>query len=317
MNVKTPKKGQRLRDELQGPITSPFCPQLEFLSTVVHWLDHWASLKHDNGHLTRETHSAFSHTTHALHELAIYCLKELRFTYVLLGKFQTYSLEDRFGKYRQLSGANYNVSIRQIYESETKLRLQRVLDLPELDQLDMLPPPSVSKVDVHSLQRQFRVSVTDSDIGAKASRLPAVTYVAGYCAHAALKKLTCTSCRENLVLQDVELDNVENALIANMPRGGLKLPRAAVVNAALFTEIVLDKLRTREHSTQFFSLSRQKDALVGLVFSVLGDVEDLDTCDFGHMAEEVIELVASAAANTLLNNLCRRENDKLSHAKNE
>lgn len=98
INVKTPKKGERLRDELQGPITSSSCPQLEFLSRIVHWLDHWASLKHDNGRLTRETHSALSHTTRALHELAVYCLEELGFSYVLLGKFQTDSLEDRFGK---------------------------------------------------------------------------------------------------------------------------------------------------------------------------------------------------------------------------
>lgn len=55
---------------------------------------------------------------------------------------------------------------------------------------------------------------------------------------------------------------------------------------------------------------------MGLVFSVLGDMEDLDMCDFGYTAREVMQLV-SAAANALLNNLCRRENDKLSHAKNE
>ncbi|KAH9364495.1 hypothetical protein HPB48_018685 [Haemaphysalis longicornis] len=113
VNVKTPKKGQRLRDEFQGPIMSSSCPQLEYLSTVVRWLDHWPSLKHGNGHLTRETHSAFSHTTHALYELAKYCLEELRFTYVLLGKFQTDSLEDRFGKYRQLSGV---ASLRSTYD---------------------------------------------------------------------------------------------------------------------------------------------------------------------------------------------------------
>lgn len=183
--------------------------------------------------------------------------------------------------------------------SQRRSSVCKEFDFPELDQLDMLPASSVSKVDVHSLQRQFRVSVTDSDIEAKASRLPAVTHVAGYCAHAALKKLTCTACRENLVLQDVDLDNAENALIANMSRGGLKFPRAAVVNAVLFTEIALDRLRAPEHSTQFFSLPRQKDALVGLVFSFLGDVEDLDTCDFGHTAEEVMELVMSAAANTV------------------
>ncbi|KAH9372633.1 hypothetical protein HPB48_016323 [Haemaphysalis longicornis] len=88
----------------------------------------------------------------------------------------------------------------------------------------MLPASSVSEVDVQSLQRQFRVSVTDSEIEEKASRLPAVTDAAGYCANAAFKKLTCTPCRKNLGLQDVDLDNAENALNANMSVGDLKFP---------------------------------------------------------------------------------------------
>ncbi|XP_037518749.2 uncharacterized protein LOC119395817 [Rhipicephalus sanguineus] len=316
VNVKTPRKGQRLRDHLQGPIVSSLCPQLEFLQKAVEWLDHWESLRHDNGRLTRETHAAFSHTTHALHELAIYCLEELHFEYVLLGKFQTDCLEDRFGKYRQLSGANYHVSIRQIYESENKLRLQKVLDLPDLD---MLPAPSANtwRTGVPSAHGQFDVAVTDSDIQKKASRLPAVTYVAGYCAHAALKKLACGFCRENLVMQDVDLDDAENALITKMSRGGLKFPRAVVVNAVLFTEIILDKLRAPEYSARFLSLPMQKDTVVSLVFSALADYEDLDVCDSGHSAQEVMEHVVSAAANTLLNNLCRTENDKLRNAKNE
>nr|XP_054933507.1 uncharacterized protein LOC129387861 [Dermacentor andersoni] len=316
VNVKTPRKGQRFRDLLQGPIVSSSCPQLEFLERIVQWLDHWRSLEHDNGRLTRETHIAFSHTTHALHELAIYCLKELHFEYVLLGKFQTDSLEDRFGKYRQLSGANYHVSIRQIYESENKLRLQKVLDLPDLDIL-LLPSANTLETSVDSGNGQFQVTVTDSDIEKKTSRLPALTYVAGYCAHAALKKLTCASCSESLVMQDVDLDDPENALITKMTRGGLKFPRAVVVNAVLFTEITLDKLRTPEYAVRFFSLPRQKDTLVGLVFATLHDFEDVDVCDFGHPAQEVMGHVVSAAANTLLNNLCRTENDKLRNAKND
>ncbi|KAH7977923.1 hypothetical protein HPB49_003950 [Dermacentor silvarum] len=66
--------------------------------------------------------------------------------YVLLGKFQTDSLEDRFGRYRQLSGANYNVSIRQIDESETKLRLQKVFELPDIDMLCDVPIVSASSL---------------------------------------------------------------------------------------------------------------------------------------------------------------------------
>jgi len=40
--------------------------------------------------------------------------------YVLLVKFQTDNLEFRFGQYRQMSGANYNVSVTQVIESEKK-----------------------------------------------------------------------------------------------------------------------------------------------------------------------------------------------------
>lgn len=104
-----------------------------FLKKIPQWLDYWASLKHDNEHFTSETHMALGHTSHDLHEVSLYSLQEHRLKYVLLGKFQTNSLEERFGKYRQLSGSQYHVFVRQIYESESKLRLQKVLDLPDLD----------------------------------------------------------------------------------------------------------------------------------------------------------------------------------------
>lgn len=44
------------------------------------------------------------------------------FQYVLLGNIQSDPLERRFGVYRQMSGANYYVSTRQLFESERKLR---------------------------------------------------------------------------------------------------------------------------------------------------------------------------------------------------
>ncbi|KAH6947445.1 hypothetical protein HPB50_019034 [Hyalomma asiaticum] len=156
---------------MQCPIVSTTCPQLEFLRKIPEWLDYWASLKHDAGHLTKETHLAFGHTSHALHEISVYCLEELKFRYVLLGQFQTDSLEDRFEKYRQLSGAQYHISIRQIYESENKLRLQKVLDLPDLDVISQ-PIPAIS---VASLHAQFSIAVTDADVAKKSSVIPAVT----------------------------------------------------------------------------------------------------------------------------------------------
>jgi hypothetical protein len=51
-------------------------------------------------------------------EMTKYCITELNMTYLLPGKVQTDSLENRFGRYRQLSGSQYHVSLRQIFESE-------------------------------------------------------------------------------------------------------------------------------------------------------------------------------------------------------
>ncbi|KAH7966209.1 hypothetical protein HPB49_014495 [Dermacentor silvarum] len=71
----------------------------------------------DTGALSTETHSALRLTCYSLVELCRYCLKEVNFDYVLLGKFQTDRLEERFGQYRRLSGTNYHISIQQVFES--------------------------------------------------------------------------------------------------------------------------------------------------------------------------------------------------------
>ena len=43
------------------------------------------------------------------------------------GTIQTDKLENRFGKYIQLAGSQHHVSVCQIYETETKLRMQSSL----------------------------------------------------------------------------------------------------------------------------------------------------------------------------------------------
>jgi hypothetical protein len=48
---------------------------------------------------------------------------------VLLGQFQTDVLERRFDQYRKLSGCNYNVSVKQIIDSEKKLKVTSLLRL--------------------------------------------------------------------------------------------------------------------------------------------------------------------------------------------
>nr|XP_037275089.1 uncharacterized protein LOC119167674 [Rhipicephalus microplus]XP_037287660.1 uncharacterized protein LOC119180650 [Rhipicephalus microplus] len=303
-NVKSPNKGRRLRDILQTPITQTLYPQVEFLRSIMQWLDVWEQLKFDNGILTRETHSAFRLTTETSIKLVAYCLEDLEFDYVLLGKFQTDCLEERFGKYRPLSRSQYHVSIRQIYESERKLRLQSALKLPEMD---AETPPI--KFDEAILQK-FKIEVNAKDIEMKAPNLPAITYVAGYCAHAALKKLSCTTCRTNLVEEeDIVLENAE--VIESMSRGGLKFPQPAVVNAVMTAEIMLDKLRSHKYSTVFHALPNQKQVLFSLTCNLLMEVSHLDECHSGHSPGLVLQHLLSAATNILLKNYCKLKNDQL------
>lgn len=76
-----------------------------------------------HGKLTRETQAALLHTVTALYDLSVYMLNDIKVKYVLLGKFQTDNLEVRFGQYRQMTGGNYHVPLREVIKSERKLQI--------------------------------------------------------------------------------------------------------------------------------------------------------------------------------------------------
>ena len=121
VNVKSTAKGKRLNNDYCTPLT---CDENDekynFLLRFQNWLEIWEALP--GGKLTRETFTAIKHTTYAITEITRYCKDELHMTYILPGKFQTDNLESRFGEYRQLAGGNYNISVRQLFECENKIR---------------------------------------------------------------------------------------------------------------------------------------------------------------------------------------------------
>ncbi|KAM7301388.1 uncharacterized protein ISCGN_016907 [Ixodes scapularis] len=142
---------------------------MQFLKDLLQWLDTWKSLKCDTGGLTKETHAALELTCYSLLKLSQYCLEELKFKYVLLGKFQTDCLEDRFRKYRQLAGAQYHISIRQVFECEKKVRLQKMLVL--------VPPPEANDEEeaVEGEQSLFNVIITEDDLQSSQCDMPVTT----------------------------------------------------------------------------------------------------------------------------------------------
>ncbi|MEL7308621.1 MAG: hypothetical protein AAGK05_12630 [Pseudomonadota bacterium] len=82
--------------------------------------------------MTSETTLAWTQTIRALCDLCEDLLKNFQFDYVLTGKLQSDPLEARFGCYRQLNGANFFVSVRQLLDSEKKIRvLNRLKDMKD------------------------------------------------------------------------------------------------------------------------------------------------------------------------------------------
>jgi len=127
------------------PVRSSLDWKLAFLREFAEFLDRWEQTKKPG--LTRETFLALRHTCLALSDCASHLLDRLAFKIVLLGSLQSDAIESRFGWLRQLAGANYYISMRQVIEGNCKIRALSLLKfsgytLPEIDEIISLPQTS-------------------------------------------------------------------------------------------------------------------------------------------------------------------------------
>ncbi|KAH7973944.1 hypothetical protein HPB49_007606 [Dermacentor silvarum] len=254
VNVKTPWKGERLRDHFQQPVLSiDNDPKIDFLHMFLKWLDEWKNKGFDNGTLTKETHAALEHTTYALVELARYSFEELGMSYVLFGKIQTDCLEDRFGKYRQLA-----VSPDQHWECVRK-------------QVEALLPSS-------------NVVVTSQALTKMQDVVPVLVYVAGYAVYGTLKKLKCEQCRDSLTVDKkitVSATNEHYGLVKQLDRGGLVYPSMFALNAVAHSYVVVEQLATEP---ALLMMPEQRQVVTKMTLQLLASEEqsDFDTCENGH-----------------------------------
>ena len=105
---------------------------------------------------------ALRQTCLALADCAIYLIEHKGFTYVLLGSLQSDALEARFGWLRQLSGANYYISMRQVLESDRKIRV-----------LSLLKFSAISLNDIDDAISNEAATSSESDLGALADAIVA------------------------------------------------------------------------------------------------------------------------------------------------
>lgn len=318
INVKTPLKGQRLRDIFQEPIVKGHLEddlKIKFLRNLLNWLDMWKSSSALNK-LTTQTHTAWSHTVYGILQIISYCFNELNLNYILLGKFQTDPLEERFGKYRQLAGGQYHISLRQLYESEKRLRIQSVLTLQSrifgtinIDSFsDNLHISEVQSDEDFSPE----IEITSQDFEDIKHLMPVITYLGGYCSYIATKKLKCEYCKLNLVSSEDLLVEDSYNLIKNLSRGGLSYPKETVSHLVMLEYIIFTKL-LKHHEEQFLIILNKHLFLCELVLKYItreNHLQNFVGCE-NHSEKDIACLIIKCTSNTLLNNYCKKNNDQL------
>lgn len=324
MNVGQIFKGKHKLNPYQEPLTADESDiKVAFLNNFIDWLKNWENCKPSTGFFTRETLLALKHTSYAVLELTRYCCQELGMKYVLTSKLQTDALEERFGRYRQLAGSQYHISVVQLYESEMKLRLQSFLPLTlnssRHGKLSVSPIENIAfedRVSENDSESSLmdKISVMEKDLTSLNDILPCLAYVAGYCAHSVLKKLSCSHCRDNLVIdRDLEVDEAL-VLIKSLDRGGLKYPSNVTLTVICHSYIIISKLLSREHEGEFLKLPNQRTAACNVIFEVLSDKEEFAIdydCPNGHEPEGTCKMIIWASCNIFLKNYCKKVNNSL------
>ncbi|KAK7861885.1 hypothetical protein R5R35_001482 [Gryllus longicercus] len=205
VNVKTPRKGRRLNNLFMNPLSPQNQESWQYLSKFLRWLHRWKDM-HLSGSLTSETMNALTLTTEGIIYLYEYCTSRFKFKYFLPGKFQTDLLECRFGYYRQLAGGQHNISLRQMYEIEQKLRTQstvsvklesKIFGTVEINDFMETDLPLCESDEEENPFTSLEIS--ENDILSCNEDFPVLVYISGYCCHSVLKKIKCIFCKEIIV----------------------------------------------------------------------------------------------------------------------
>ena len=113
--------GIKKRDPLCEPIISTDAWQLDYPMRSAEYFNLWKKSL-SNYTLTSATAEANAQTFKAIVECVRYLITEKRLSKILVGKFSSDSLEQRFGWLWQLSGTNFYISCKQLLEAEKQIR---------------------------------------------------------------------------------------------------------------------------------------------------------------------------------------------------
>lgn len=257
MNVKSATTGKHKREYSMDPVRSSLDWKLDYLKVFADFLQRWKTSNKPG--LTRETFLALHHTCFALADCAAYMLDRLGFNYCLLGHLQSDPIESRFGWLRQLSGANYYISYRQVLEGDKKIKALSLLkflgiSLQEIDE-SIGSQSSVSSCSAMSedatacaiadaLQFHDQPSSSDANV---------IFYVAGAMSRSVCHITRCKHCKDELIEEgdqlptlslDEAVDYESATFLQQINRGGLVRPSEYAFMVATQSWRIFQEIKT-------------------------------------------------------------------------
>ena len=160
--------------------------KIEFLRQFSDWLSAWRdSEKHG---LSKQTFNALISTNRAIADLSSDLLNE-GYNFVLTGRLQTDPLERRFSQYRQMSGGRFLVSLKQVYRSESIIKVKTLL----ANNIELTTITSSLLTDEQSIAvENFVQSIVQEDlddISISQDAIEVITFIPGYISRSLLKKI--------------------------------------------------------------------------------------------------------------------------------
>lgn len=264
--------------------------------------------------LTRETFLAVRQSCLAIAECASYLLEQRKFCFVLLGQLQSDSLESRFGWFRQMSGGNYYVSVKQVVNSDRKIRAICLLRYSSF---------TVADIDNAISERTDQISDKDSSLqdalisnliitaDPSESDLNILYYVAGAMSRSVLHCNHCNSCKDVITddkpLQPLEADaSVSSTFLDEINRGGLTRPSEYAFNLTVSCWRVYETLKANKDSMSLLLQANcLRDVFVRVVEQCVVDDEPLVAENYCMKNHDVKTLLVHRFVNCICKNLVK------------
>ena len=204
-------------------------------------------------------------------EMCDQLLRDSELFYILPGKISSDPIEARFGAYRQLSGANFYISCKQLFEAEKKLRtLNLIRSQVSISRLNSAVDSSTSEDGIHDMDLQLMdvtgIDVDDLDEGESAT----VYYVAGYVGRSIARRNKCDECKEVLIRDEPSSPEDMTQIFDDVNRGGLSSPSELCHAICLLSLLYFKQCQSTDNNLKkLLSQTNQMDVFVDNVLKKL------------------------------------------------